>query len=263
MATPAAVDARTHRNLLSYERKPVVRALYADLYRRILAALRPGPTVEVGGGGTFKAFAREAAGRLVVTVDVSPAPGLDAVADAHRLPFAGASLANLVAFDVLHHIEFPAVFFREAARVLAPGGRIVLVEPAITPLSGLFYRLFHDEPVAMRADPWRDGEPTPGRDPFAANQAIPTIMLVRQRERFSRAFPELTIRELRFLSLIAYPLSGGFKDWCLVPRGLVRPLLALEERLLPAVGALAAFRLFAVVERSGVPPTAAHAFVRR
>lgn len=253
------MDARTRRNLLSYQRKPVVRALYADLYRRILAALRPGLTVEVGGGGgTFKAFAWETAGRPVVTVDVGPAPGLDAVADAHRLPFAAASLANLVGFDVLHHLEFPAVFFREAARALRPGGRIVLVEPAITPVSGLFYRLFHDEPVAMGVDPWCEGEPTPGRDPFAANQAIPTIMLVRQRERFSHAFPELAILDLRFLSLLAYPLSGGFKEWCLVPRGLVGPLLSLEDRLLPLVGRLAAFRLLAVIERR----RGAHEFVR-
>jgi 2-polyprenyl-3-methyl-5-hydroxy-6-metoxy-1,4-benzoquinol methylase len=43
--------------------------------------------------------------------------------------------------DVLHHLEFPVVFFREAARVLRPGGRVLMVEPAITWGSSFFYRL--------------------------------------------------------------------------------------------------------------------------
>ena len=101
-------------------------------------AIEPGPTLEVGGGsGNFKLFAPD-----TVSSDILPAPWLDLVCDAQRLPFADASFANIVMVDVLHHIGSPLRFLKEAARVLRPGGRLIFCEPAITPLSGLFYRSF-------------------------------------------------------------------------------------------------------------------------
>ena len=49
--------------------------------------------------------------------------------------------------DVLHHIEYPIRFFKDAARALQPGGRLIFVEPGITPLSDVIYRALHEEPV--------------------------------------------------------------------------------------------------------------------
>ena len=46
-----------------------------------------------------------------------------------------------------------------------------MIEPAITPSSGLFYRNFHPEPVIMSADPLLDGPLDPIRDAFEANQS--------------------------------------------------------------------------------------------
>jgi len=43
--------------------------------------------------------------------------------------------------------------------VLRPGGRAVIVEPAITWGSTLFYLLMHPEPVRMSADILRQGQP--------------------------------------------------------------------------------------------------------
>jgi SAM-dependent methyltransferase len=226
--------------------KPVLRALYGDMYRRIARELAPGPTLELGGGsGNFKAHAPG-----VVATDIVPAPWLDAVCDAQQLPFADASFANIVLFDVLHHIERPVRFLREAARVLAPGGRIVMCEPAITPVSGLFYRYLHPEPVVMAADPLADGSLTPERNPFEANQAIPTLLFRAEgRAALQRAVPELAPGRRRLLSLFAYPLSGGFRRWTLVPAAAVPVLLRLEDALLPVLGPLMAFRLLAVIER--------------
>ena len=150
---------------------------------------------------------------------------------------------------MLHHIERPRRFLAEAERVLKPGGRIILVEPAITPVSGLFYRHFHPEPVMMAADPLADGPLDPNREPFDANQAVPTLLFGRHRKRFEQMFPGL--RTIRFsrLSLLAYPLSGGFRPWCLVPTGSIGFLLRLEMAAAPVVGSLMAFRLFVVIEK--------------
>src|SRR5208282_5339149 len=94
-----------HRSL--WQAKPVLRAVYEDCYRRLLAHLAPGgPSLEIGGGtGNLKAFKSD-----IVSSDIQFAPWLDVVADAHRLPFAAASFRNLVLFDVLHHLERPRLF---------------------------------------------------------------------------------------------------------------------------------------------------------
>src|SRR5215469_12547132 len=111
-----------------WERKPVLRTIYEDFYERIVAACVGGLTIEIGGGiGNLKRRRPE-----VIATDIQHAGWLDCVADAQLLPFAAGTAANIVMVDVLHHLEFPILFFREADRVLRVGGRIVMVEPAIT-----------------------------------------------------------------------------------------------------------------------------------
>ena len=239
------IDGRIAEHGRQWRQKPVLRDIYLDLYRRMAAELAPGATLEIGGGsGIFKEFAPE-----VVTTDILPAPWLDLVADAQFLPVAGGTFDNIVMFDVLHHIEFPRRFLAEASRVLRPGGRIILVEPAMTPLSWPFYHWMHPEPVDLSADPLRDGQPDPTRDAFAANQAIPTRLVGRDRARFAAAFPEFTVTRTHWLSLFAYPLSGGFQPWCLLPHALVRPVLWLEDVLSPLLGRLMGFRMLIVIEK--------------
>ncbi|HEX8168888.1 MAG TPA: class I SAM-dependent methyltransferase [Beijerinckiaceae bacterium] len=228
-----------------WDRKPVLRVVYDDLFRRIAGACAPGLTLEIGGGsGNLK-------GRLpqVIASDIQFAPWLDLVADAQRLPFADGALSNMVMVDVLHHIEYPLAFFREAGRALRPGGRIVMIEPAITPGSTLFYRLVHEEPVDMSADPLAVGEPRPDRNPYESNQAIPTLIATRHRERFHEAMPGLRIADVRWFSFAVYPLSGGFKPWSLVNGAMAKLGLKLERWLEPALGRLAGFRMMLVIEK--------------
>jgi SAM-dependent methyltransferase len=241
---PASEPLHGYRDI--WDRKPVLRAIYDDFYDRIAAACRPGLTIEIGGGiGNLK-------GRLtgVVATDVQLAPWLDCVADAQRLPFAPGAATNIVMVDVLHHLEFPVVFFREAGRVLRPGGRVLMVEPAITWGSTLFYRLFHHEPVRSRVDILTDGSPDPRRDPYASNQAIPTLLATRERERFHRLFPALRIARVDWFAFAAYPLSGGFKPWSLVGEGVARRMLRIERAIEPVLGRFTGFRMMLIVEKT-------------
>jgi SAM-dependent methyltransferase len=229
--------------------KPSLRAVYADIYKRILANSVPGSILEIGGGsGNFKATVPHA-----VSSDIVIAPWLDVVCDAQRLPFADNSLSNIVMMDVLHHIENPVRALTEACRVLRPNGHLIACEPAITPVSGIFYRLMHPEPVDMSANPLTDGPITVGRDPFDSNQAIPTLLVGRFRDALKQAVPELDLVSVDRLSFLAYPLSGGFKSWSLLPNAAANALLTIEWRLRKLFGPIAAFRLLAVYKKLAQP----------
>jgi SAM-dependent methyltransferase len=236
-----------------WDAKPALRAVYADYYRRIRAWCPSGPgrpgsrsvILEIGAGsGNLKEHLPD-----VVATDVVPGDWLDALADAQALPFADASLDAVVGVDVLHHVEFPARFLAEAERTLRPGGRVVLVEPAITPVSRVVFKLGHPEPVLLGADPLADGSPDAGKHPMDSNQAIPTLLAGRDRRRLETRFPGLHVLHAETLSLFAYPLSGGFRRWCLVPSALVGPLLRVESRLEPRLGRYGGFRLLLVLQR--------------
>jgi ubiquinone/menaquinone biosynthesis C-methylase UbiE len=102
---------------LIWHHKPVLRKLYSEFYRRMADACRPGAILEVGGGsGNFKKFAPH-----VMSTDILFAPWLDSVCDAQSLPFRNGSFDNVMMMDVLHHLERPTIFLREALRVLKPG----------------------------------------------------------------------------------------------------------------------------------------------
>jgi len=228
-----------------WEGKAATRVVYEDFYDRLAAECRPGRTIEIGGGiGNLKQRLGD-----VVSTDIQFVPWLDCVADAQRLPFAAGAAANIVMVDVLHHLEFPAVFFREAARVLRPRGRVLMVEPAITYGSTLFYRFFHHEPVRTSAEALAEGAPNPRRDPYDSNQAIPTILVTRERARFHAHFPDLRIVRVVWFGLAAYPLSGGFKPWSLLTVGMARRLLRIERAIEPLIGPLVAIRVMIVIEK--------------
>ena len=124
-----------------------------------------------------------------------------------------------------------------------------MIEPAITWGSTLFYRFIHQEPVDMSADPLVEGVPNPQREPYDSNQALPTLIATRDRERFHALVPELKIADVRWFSFAAYPLSGGFKRWSLLPSRLAKPLLALEQRFEKALGSALGFRLMILFEK--------------
>ena len=251
----ASTLARYERHRDAWEANEALRTLYGDWYGLVGAALPSsslGPLVEIGSGPGFaSAFIPEL--RLS---DVVLAPWHHYEISADRLPFQDGTVGALVLFDVLHHLAAPSVFFDEAARVLAPGGRVVMCEPYMSPLSLPVYRFFHEEPVEMGVDPFA-GQPedTIGKDPFDSNQAIPTLIFARDvgRAAFSRRFPRLSIRSTEHLAGLAYPASGGFGRRPLVPGPVWRALRAVERGLPAWLYKFIGFRLLVVLEKTAAP----------
>jgi SAM-dependent methyltransferase len=237
------MDIQYYRTV--WDEKPVLRTVYDDMYDRILESCGNGPILELGGGsGNLKQRVPHC-----ISSDIQLSPTLDLVADAQQLPFQDASLGNIVMVDVLHHVEFPIRFLREAARTLRPGGRLVMIEPAVTWGSTLFYRAFTPEPVIMSADPLLDGDPDPKRDPYLANQAIPTLIATRDRKRFHRLLPGLRIMRVVWFSFVTYALSGGFRSWSLISARIAARVLSIERAIEAQAGRHLAFRMMIVVEK--------------
>lgn len=245
--TVTALNQRQINHREIWEKKRTIRLLYRDFHRQLLENCPGGPVLDIGGGTAhIKEFRPD-----VVSADILPFPGIDVVADAHRLPFSDGAFAGAVMLDVLHHLERPIEFLREASRVLKSGGRLAMMEPAMTLLARQFYHYVHEEPVDMRADPFADVKIDPKRDPFDANQAIPTLLFATAsaRRRLEQTIPSMRVRSVKWLSVLAYPMSGGFQPWSLVPAVLVHPMLALEERIPEIIRRHVGFRMMVVLER--------------
>ena len=124
-----------------------------------------------------------------------------------------------------------------------------MMEPGITPISKILYKLGHDEPVEMGWCMTDSCKVDTDKDPYDSNQAIPTILFKRDSQLFLKMMGGFRMNSSEWLSLFAYPLSGGFKSWSLVPYRWVPTILKIEEKLLPILGSFMAFRLMVVLEK--------------
>jgi SAM-dependent methyltransferase len=235
-----AKSLREHER--AWQARPLLRRIYRDWFALIASRLAQvdGTTIELGSGiGQLRG---EIPG--LVTTDVEETPWADRVVDAGALPYGDGELANIAMLDVYHHLPRLAAFLDEACRALAPGGRVVMLEPYCSALSSLAYRLHHER-LELDGDGFAESDST---DPLDANLAQTTLAFYRQRGEYARRWPELPIVEEQLLSLFVYPLSGGFTRRQLLPNALYRPLTALERVLSPLLP-LAAFRCLVVLER--------------
>ena len=231
-----------------------LRAYYHDLLRDVLRHAPAGPKLELGSGiGAIREIDDS-----VVTSDVAPTPYVQRVVSAYAIEEAGRDWSAVLATDVLHHLCEPLRFLASAAENLRPGGRIVLAEPAATPLGRLFYRCCHREPCRHEEldTPWRfEADRTTNE---FANMGMAWALFVRERPAVERQLASLGLRvvEVAFRDGAAYPVTGGFSMRQLLPTAVIRGLLTLERRIPQWLWRIAALRMVIVLEKSGVAPGA-------
>jgi SAM-dependent methyltransferase len=236
------------RHRETWNKKKIIRVIYKDWYKQIISDLsltNTGSTIELGGGsGNFKAFYPRA-----ITSDIDFCQWLDICFDAHHIPFKKSSAANLVLIDVLHHLENPIQFLKEAAQTLGKGGRIIMLEPYPSLFSLPIYRNVHPEPFHFETDYFVENLKSSAKDPWDANQAMAYLLFFKQKNKFLEVMgKEFKILKRKRLSCILYPASGGFENRAMIPDALI-PIFKFLEYLLIPFRRLLAFRCYIVLEK--------------
>ncbi len=219
-----------------------------EIFARLRGNLRPGRTLEIGAGPGFFAADTPALSGLVAS-DLAAGPDTAVVCDAHALPFADGSMANIVAVDTLHHLARPGVVLAEASRVLRPGGRLALVEPWTGPLGRFVYRYLHHENCADVRDPWNWAAPA-GKDPMTGNATIPKAVLVDRPEPMAKFATDLSVATVEPFGALSFIMTGGFRSWGF-PWPAVRVGIALERHLPKTLMWHLALRVHLLIDKAG------------
>ena len=244
MSTPLEQhNVEIQDNLRSWEGKPLLRRIYADFYRRIVALMDrslEGRILEIGSGiGNLKSQVPEA-----ISSDLFPNPWLDVVCDGYELPFRDDSLSHLILFDVFHHLEAPVAFLNEARRALRQGGRVIIFDPCISLASWPVYGLLHHEPIGWSTTINFDGEFPPPRDYYAAQGNATRLFF---RDQFPDWLPGWEVRHAEALAAFSYLFSGGFSKPAMYP-AFAYPLLKGLDGLLSIAPRLFAARCLVALE---------------
>lgn len=234
-------------NRAGWERKPLLRECYTEYYREIDSHLLPessGSTLELGSGlGLVKQHIPHCQ-----TSDIFPNEWLDRMENAYAISQSDRSLANLILFDVFHHLEYPGNALAEFARVLQSGGRLVIFEPDVSLLSRFVYGFFHHEPLGLGEDiNWETHEERHKQDVryYAAQGNAHRVFLKNDEMRWRESWDAV---ETKRFSGLRYFASGGFSGPDLCPRFL-QPVLVAADHLGRYFPSVCSARLLVVLQR--------------
>mgnify|MGYP000919651141 CR=1 FL=1 len=229
-----------------WQRKPLLHTVYMELYRAMSRYLSPvsGKIVELGSGmGSIHEIIP-----ACIRTDLFPYPWIEQIENAYRLTFLDNSVSNLLMTDVFHHLRYPGTALKEFFRVLAPGGRVIIMEPGMGLLGRFVYGVFHVEPVDWDKEiTWSAPDGWHGDDPdYYAAQGNATRIFVHQR--CAVRLTDWKFVEVKQISALAYVASGGYSGPQLYPTAIY-PFIKWVEKAMQLLPALFATRLLVVLEK--------------
>jgi len=236
-----------NKNFSCWENKPVLQIIYTDFYKLIKQQLNikdEGITLELGSGpGNIKTVIPNA-----ICSDLFDNPWIDKVENAYKLSFDNQSILNIILFDVFHHLEYPGTVLQELYRVIKPGGRVIIFDPAMSLTGLIVYGLFHHEPLGIyKKIKWNMPEGyNPWHTPYYAAQS--NVQKVFFSKRYRKKIGMWNIKHIRKLPYIAYVLSGGYSKPLLLPEKYYS-LIRKHESVLECMPGLFGTRALVVLEK--------------
>jgi SAM-dependent methyltransferase len=235
------------KNQKLWNRKPLLQKIYTGFHQwmaRYLSKLPDGKIVELGSGmGNI----HETIPNCIRT-ELFPLPWIDQVENAYKLTFSDESVSDLLLMDVFHHLRYPGTALKEFHRVLAPNGRIIMMEPGLSWLGYIVYGPLHSEPIGsakqitwLAPDGW-----TPDQLDYYSGQGNATYVFVQGHS--ANLLGDWKIVEVKRLVSISYAASGGYSGPQLYPTSAY-PLMLWIDKLLSPLPILFATRLLVVLEK--------------
>jgi len=129
--------------------------------------------------------------------------------DALSTPFEDGSQDFAISVNVIHHLAHPLRFFAEMARILRPGGRLIVQDVHCSIFMRAALRLQRHEGYDYNVDVFdRDAVCTDPDDPWAGNNAI-VDLLFEDEARFFRSVPEFRLVHRSHSEFLTLLNSGG------------------------------------------------------
>jgi SAM-dependent methyltransferase len=238
-------DPRTtelHREII--QSNAFLKEMYISWYssfKELIAQAPEGKVFEIGSGG---GFSKEVIPN-VITSDIQKLSYVDVCCSAEHIPMADGELSAIFMINVLHHIPDCSLFFKEAIRVLKPGGVIIMIEPAKTLVGSIIYNVLHHEPYDPSAPDWTIKGSGPLSD---ANIAIPWIVFKRDYAKFQQQFPELVLTKYTYHTPFRYLLSGGVSRPSFLPYSMYKMVDFAEKLNRPFASINAMFNTIVVTK---------------
>ena len=201
---PSEVTKSAPNNHTRVLTKPFLRQLYGEWYEYFIEEMErlpEGMKIELGSGsGFFKKIMPS-----IISTDSQPFPTNDLTFSPSTMPFNSDSVSGIFMIDTFSKIKDTQAFLTEAQRVLKPGGKMIMVEPATSIWGRVAHRLFNHKSFD-RSGTWSN---TLSASQKRVNSALPYIVFERDRSRFQNEFPALSLKNMTYHTPFRYFVGGG------------------------------------------------------
>ena len=206
-----------------------LKSYFSFLYEIVNQELETFDSIlEVGAGA---AISNIFVSRNIVRTDILPFNEFNVLGDCamERLPFKDSSFDAVLAFDSIHHSEQPSKAILELLRVTRKGGKIILVEPFVSLLSYLPYKIFHHEDTSWNFKEQGSIELSlQNHNPETGDQGVSRFIINQLSNWRSTNFPKLNV-SITYLSPFSFFATGGVSRPLKTPEIFVKVLIKLEN----------------------------------
>lgn len=157
--------------------------------------------------------------------------------NALETPFEDNRFDFVIASNMIHHVPYPARFFKEVGRILKPGGRLLVQDVNCSFLMRVMLHLMRIEGYSYERNVFDETIPQSNTDDlWSGNNAVPNL-LFDDINKFHKEIPYFEITHTSFSECLTYLASGGVtaKTFHIPLPTLIMKFLGLIDRALTGI----------------------------